>query len=128
MTDIAPAEAKAPEPANTEDAKLEQFGYTQKLDRSVGRLASFAIGFATISATTAVFTGFGAGYFTAGGPFVWTLLLAARGVRDLGVHRRRPDRQDPAGRLFVPVDQPHRRLDARRCSPACIASPAGSAA
>src|SRR3954463_15158760 len=76
MTDIAPAEAKAPEPANAEDAKLEHFGYTQKLDRSVGRLASFAIGFATISATTAVFTGFGAGYFTAGAPFVWTLLLA----------------------------------------------------
>ena len=45
--------------------------------RPLGRqLASFAIGFATISATTAVFTGFGAGYFTAGAPFVWTLLLA----------------------------------------------------
>jgi amino acid transporter len=60
-----------------EDARLSEFGYTQKLDRSVGKLASFAIGFATISATTAVFTGFGAGYFTAGAPFVWTLLLAA---------------------------------------------------
>ncbi len=48
----------------------------RRLDRSVGTLASFAIGFATISATTAVFTGFGAGYFTAGAPFVWTLLLA----------------------------------------------------
>jgi amino acid transporter len=59
-----------------EDARLAKFGYTQKLDRSVGRLASFAIGFATISATTAVFTGFGAGYFTAGAPFVWTLLVA----------------------------------------------------
>src|SRR6478609_298714 len=78
MTDLAPpTDAQVPPPANTEDAKLEQFGYTQKLDRSVGKLASFAIGFATISATTAVFTGFGAGYFTAGGPFVWTLLLAA---------------------------------------------------
>jgi amino acid transporter len=77
MTDIASTDAKAPQPAKSEDEKLEQFGYTQKLDRSVGRLASFAIGFATISATTAVFTGFGAGYFTAGGPFVWTLLLAA---------------------------------------------------
>jgi amino acid transporter len=76
MTDIAAADAKVPQPTNPEDAKLEQFGYTQKLDRSVGRLASFAIGFATISATTAVFTGFGAGYFTAGAPFVWTLLLA----------------------------------------------------
>src|SRR3978361_415761 len=76
MTDIVSANAKAAESANAEDAALEQFGYTQKLDRSVGRLASFAIGFATISATTAVFTGFGAGYFTAGAPFVWTLLLA----------------------------------------------------
>jgi amino acid transporter len=64
------------EPMDDEDARLAKFGYTQKLDRSVGRLASFAIGFATISATTAVFTGFGAGYFTAGAPFVWTLLLA----------------------------------------------------
>lgn len=77
MTDVAPAtDAKVPPTATTEDEKLAQFGYTQKLDRSVGRLASFAIGFATISATTAVFTGFGAGYFTAGAPFVWTLLLA----------------------------------------------------
>ena len=111
MTDIAPAEAKAPEPVNSEDAKLEQFGYTQKLDRSVGRLASFAIGFATISATTAVFTGFGAGYFTAGAPFVWTLLLAAAVFVIWIAHRGRPDRQDPAGRLLVPVDQSHPRLD-----------------
>src|SRR5262245_65414709 len=78
MTDIAPTtDATVPPPANAEDAKLAELGYTQKLDRSVGKLASFALGFATISATTAVFTGFGAGYFTAGGPFVWTLLLAA---------------------------------------------------
>jgi amino acid transporter len=78
MTDATapPATFSTPSPADDEDTRLEQFGYTQKLDRSVGRLASFAIGFATISATTAVFTGFGAGYFTAGAPFVWTLLLA----------------------------------------------------
>jgi amino acid transporter len=75
MTDTAPP-VTPPPPVDDEDARLAKFGYTQKLDRSVGRLASFAIGFATISATTAVFTGFGAGYFTAGAPFVWTLLLA----------------------------------------------------
>jgi amino acid transporter len=75
MTDTAPpVTPKAP--IDDEDARLAKFGYTQRLDRSVGTLASFAIGFATISATTAVFTGFGAGYFTAGAPFVWTLLLA----------------------------------------------------
>ncbi|SCL32038.1 APC family permease [Micromonospora inyonensis] len=59
-----------------EDARLAEFGYEQKLDRSVGKIASFAIGFSTISATTAVFTGFGAGYFNAGSPFIWTLFLA----------------------------------------------------
>ena len=84
MTDIAPAEAKAPEPVNSEDAKLEQFGYTQKLDRSVGRLASFAIGFATISATTAVFTGFGAGYFTAGATVRVDPAARRRGIHHLG--------------------------------------------
>jgi amino acid transporter len=62
--------------AADEDARLAEFGYTQKLDRSVGKAASFAIGFSTISATTAVFTGFGAGYNSAGAPFVWTILLA----------------------------------------------------
>ena len=82
MTDTTvPAEPSSPIPppsyaGEDEDARLAEFGYTQRLDRSVGPLASFAIGFATISATTAVFTGFGAGYFTAGAPFVWTLLLA----------------------------------------------------
>jgi amino acid transporter len=75
MTSPTHSEQRPPAP-DAEDAKLAELGYTQKLDRSVGTLASFAIGFATISATTAVFTGFGAGYFTAGAPFVWTLLLA----------------------------------------------------
>src|SRR6218665_3533452 len=59
-----------------EDARPAEFGYTQNLDRSVGRVASFAIGFSTISATTAVFTGFAAGYLNAGSPFIWTLFLA----------------------------------------------------
>jgi amino acid transporter len=76
MTDAPPAAAVPRAAMDDEDARLATFGYTQRLDRSVGTLASFAIGFATISATTAVFTGFGAGYFTAGAPFVWTLLLA----------------------------------------------------
>lgn len=77
MTDAIARPTHSEPSLNPEDAKLAELGYTQKLDRSVGTLASFAIGFATISATTAVFTGFGAGYFTAGAPFVWTLLIAA---------------------------------------------------
>ena len=75
MTDTA-SPVTPPAPMDDEDARLAKFGYTQTT-RPFGRpLASFAIGFATISATTAVFTGFGGGYFTAGAPFVWTLLLA----------------------------------------------------
>jgi amino acid transporter len=66
----------SPDDTADENTRLAEFGYKQRLDRSIGRLASFAIGFSTISATTAVFSSFGAGYFTAGGPFVWTLLIA----------------------------------------------------
>src|SRR3954462_2986089 len=76
MTDALASPTHSQSPLDDADANPPEFGYSQKLDRSVGKLASFAIGFATISATTAVFTGFGAGYFTAGAPFVWTLLLA----------------------------------------------------
>ncbi|PRY18559.1 APC family permease [Kineococcus rhizosphaerae] len=72
-TDLAPPPRRIGE---DEDDRLAEFGYEQKLDRSVGRVASFAIGFSTISATTAVFTGFGAGYLNAGSPFIWTLFLA----------------------------------------------------
>ena len=56
MTDAVAATTHSQPPKdgkNAEDAKLAELGYTQKLDRSVGTLASFAIGFATISATTA---------------------------------------------------------------------------
>ncbi|RYC07275.1 amino acid permease [Nocardioides zhouii] len=60
-----------------EDATLSEFGYTQKLDRSVGRVASFCLGFAVISATTAVYSGFGFGLATAGPAFVWTFPIAA---------------------------------------------------
>lgn len=59
-----------------EDAKLGEFGYTQRLDRSVGLLASFCVGFAVISATTAVYSGFGFGLATAGPAFVWTFPIA----------------------------------------------------
>ena len=122
MTDVAPAtDAKASPPGNAEDAKLAELGYTQKLDRSVGTLASFAIGFATISATTAVFTGFGAGYFTAGAPFVWTLLLAGAVFALWALIAADLTAKTPARRLLVPVDQSDQRSRSRRCSPAFIA-------
>ncbi|GAA1263236.1 APC family permease [Arthrobacter pascens] len=74
--DQGPAVLPAPDSDADENQRLREFGYTPQLDRSIGRLSSFAIGFACISATTAVFSSFQAGYFAAGGPFVWTMLLA----------------------------------------------------
>lgn len=59
-----------------EDRRLGELGYTQALDRSVGRFSSFLLGFAVISATTAVFSGFGFGLSTAGPAFVWTFPIA----------------------------------------------------
>ncbi|BDZ46732.1 APC family permease [Naasia aerilata] len=59
-----------------EDQKLREFGYKQRLDRSVGWISSFLLGFAVISATTAVFSGFGFGLATAGPAFVWTFPIA----------------------------------------------------
>jgi amino acid transporter len=83
MADVGPhmMDVDAPVPPSyageDEDARLADFGYDQRLERSVGKIASFAIGFSAISATTAVFTGFGAGYAGAGGAFVWTIVVAA---------------------------------------------------
>lgn len=59
-----------------EDRRLNELGYTQKLSRSVGGVSSFFLGFAVISATTAVFSGFGFGLGTAGPAFVWTFPIA----------------------------------------------------
>lgn len=56
-----------------EDLNLQRLGYTQKLDRAVTPFASFCVGFAVISATTAVYAGFGFGVGKAGPAFVWTV-------------------------------------------------------
>ena len=62
--------------SSEEDRQLGELGYTQKLSRSVGGVSSFFLGFSVISATTAVFSGFGFGLGTAGPAFVWTFPLA----------------------------------------------------
>lgn len=59
--------------SSDEDLNLERLGYAQKLDRSVTPFASFCVGFAVISATTAVYAGFGLGVAKAGPSFVWTV-------------------------------------------------------
>lgn len=56
-----------------EDLNLKRLGYSQRLDRAVTPFASFCVGFAVISATTAVYAGFGFGLSKAGPAFVWTV-------------------------------------------------------
>jgi amino acid transporter len=56
-----------------QDDVLKRFGYSQELDRAVTPFASFCVRLALISATTAVYAGFGFGLSTAGPAFVWTL-------------------------------------------------------
>jgi hypothetical protein len=93
--------------ATSEDRELEEFGYSQQLDRAVTPFASFCVGFALISATTAVYAGFGFGLATAGPAFVWTVPVVflvfavwAAIAADLAV------KLPLAG--YVPVDEPAR--------------------
>jgi urea carboxylase system permease len=59
-------------PQDDGDPQLAEFGYTQKLDRSIGRFASFAAGISYISILTGTFQLFYFG-FGAGGPaYVWS--------------------------------------------------------
>jgi urea carboxylase system permease len=59
-------------PSDDGDPQLAEFGYTQRLDRSIGRFASFAAGISYISILTGTFQLFYFG-FGAGGPaYVWS--------------------------------------------------------
>ena len=58
------------DPRSTDDAELNEFGYKQELDRSLGSFSSFAAGFSYISILTGVFQLFYFG-FAFGGPAYW---------------------------------------------------------
>jgi len=51
---------------------LHTFGYTQQLERRVGKFASFAAGFSFVSIMTTVFQLFGLGFAFGGTAFFWT--------------------------------------------------------
>ncbi|MBT8163889.1 MULTISPECIES: APC family permease [Arthrobacter] len=51
---------------------LQDFGYTQSLDRSIGKFASFAAGVSYISILTSVFQLFYFGYATGGTEYFWS--------------------------------------------------------
>jgi urea carboxylase system permease len=57
---------------STEDAGVDEYGYSQSLDRSIGRFASFAAGVSYISILTGVFGLFYVGFGTGGPAYFWS--------------------------------------------------------
>jgi amino acid transporter len=62
-----------------DDADLERFGYSQKLNRTIGAFTSFCVAFSMVSVTTAVFTLFGYPFQQIGGVGIWLWVPATAG-------------------------------------------------
>jgi urea carboxylase system permease len=62
-------------PPKHDTSGLDHFGYTQSLDRSIGKFASFAAGVSYISILTSVFQLFYFGFGTGGPAYWWTWVL-----------------------------------------------------
>jgi amino acid transporter len=62
-----------------DDADLERFGYSQKLNRTVGAFTSFCVSFSMISITTAIFTLFSNPFQEIGGVGIWLWVPATLG-------------------------------------------------
>jgi len=58
---------------------LQQFGYQQQLNRTMGGFSSFAISFSLISVLTGIFANFNVGFQQVGGTIVWSWLLVSAG-------------------------------------------------
>jgi len=59
---------------------LHQFGYQQKLRRTIGAYTSFALGFSMISITTTIFTLFANPFQTIGGVGIWLWIPVTLGI------------------------------------------------
>jgi urea carboxylase system permease len=57
---------------SSDDSGMEDFGYKQSLDRSIGKFASFAAGVSYISILTGTFQLFYVGFGTAGPGYLWS--------------------------------------------------------
>jgi amino acid transporter len=62
-----------------DSAELAQFGYTQAMERSTGRFASFAVAFAFVSIATGIFTTYGSVLNSSGPVGIWTWPIAVVG-------------------------------------------------
>ena len=59
-------------PCKSDASGMDEFGYAQTLDRSIGKFASFAAGVSYISILTGVFQLFYFGFSTAGPAYAWS--------------------------------------------------------
>ncbi|MFT4127192.1 MAG: amino acid permease [Gordonia sp. (in: high G+C Gram-positive bacteria)] len=62
----------SPSPVEDASSGLEDFGYKESLDRSIGKFASFAAGVSYISILTGTFQLFYVGYANAGPAYLWS--------------------------------------------------------
>src|SRR5258707_1706861 len=67
----APATASGDHHISQDIQDLHQFGYPQKLRRTIGSYTSFALGFSMITITTTIFTLFAQPFQTIGGGAIW---------------------------------------------------------
>ena len=67
-------------PSQQADAgELQQFGYQQELDRTMGNYSSFAISFSLISVLTGIYANFNFAFQQSGTDIIWSWLLVAVG-------------------------------------------------
>ena len=105
------------------DSGMEDFGYKESLDRSIGKFASFAAGVSYISILTGTFQLFYFGFGTAGPAYLWSwpmvfvgqmavalcfMELAAKYPVAGSVYNWSQEARQPAGRLDVGLADAHR--------------------
>jgi amino acid transporter len=59
---------------------LHDLGYSQKLRRTIGPYTSFALGFAMVSITAAIFTAYSSAFTTIGGIAIWLWIPVTLGI------------------------------------------------
>src|ERR1700689_3895654 len=75
-----PAAGSADERISSDIQDLHQFGYPQKLRRTIGSYTSFALGFSMITITTTIFTLFAQPFQTIGGFAIWLWIPVTLGM------------------------------------------------
>src|SRR5579864_7177142 len=76
----APATASGDHHITRDIQDLHQFGYPQKLRRTIGSYTSFALGFSMITITTTIFTLFAQPFQTIGGFAIWLWIPVTLGM------------------------------------------------